>query len=169
MSDATPPHSRDQHDERVQKSMHRSETSALASAKRNLSYLYDPKSAPHAPARLRTRALLRATRSLLIFAFWRLVRYGRYVAAGLLVSALGATAFGSAISGVGFLLAPPTMGAAAGVGVLWAVGRYGYRMAADRVRRGRDRKGARTGEEDGDEGIDTMEVPEPKTAMDAFA
>lgn len=40
---------------------------------------------------------------------------------------MGATAFGGAISGVGFLLAPPTLLTSVGIGAIWAMGKWGFR------------------------------------------
>ena len=80
--------------------------SALATTKRNLRYLYNPKSAPNAIQSRRTRTVLRILRSSLIFVFWRLVRYAKYVAIGSLVATIGAGAFGTVVSGAGFVLAP---------------------------------------------------------------
>jgi hypothetical protein len=102
-------------------------TSALASAKLNFKYLYNPTNSTVAPARFRTRALLRSLRYISIFIFWRIVRYAKYALVGSVVAAVGATAFGGAISGVGFLLAPPTIATSVGIGAIWAVGKWGFR------------------------------------------
>jgi hypothetical protein len=74
--------------------------SALASAKRNLSYLINPSKSTDHPQRFRTRAFLRTLNYVSKFIFWRIVRYAKYVAIGTLVAAVGATAFGGVISGV---------------------------------------------------------------------
>jgi hypothetical protein len=74
--------------------------SALASAKRNFSYLINPSKTTDHPQRFRTRALLRTLNYVTKFIFWRIVRYAKYVAIGSLVAAVGATAFGGMISGV---------------------------------------------------------------------
>ncbi|KAF2134074.1 hypothetical protein P153DRAFT_353279 [Dothidotthia symphoricarpi CBS 119687] len=79
--------------------------SALKTTKQSLAYLLNPTS-PTAPTKRRTRALLRVFRSSLIFVFWRVVRYAKYVAVGSLVATLGAGAFGTFVSGAGFVLAP---------------------------------------------------------------
>ena len=102
-------------------------SSALASAELNFKYLYSPETATTAPARLRTRALLRTFRFLGIFVFWRIVRYAKYALVGSILAAVGATAFGGAISGVGFLLAPPTIATSVGIGAIWAMGKWGFR------------------------------------------
>jgi hypothetical protein len=46
---------------------------------------------------------------------------------GSLVAALGATAFGGAVTGVGWILAPPTLVGSLGIGAIWAMGRWGFR------------------------------------------
>ncbi|KAI9746624.1 MAG: hypothetical protein M1818_000338 [Claussenomyces sp. TS43310] len=103
-------------------------SSALASAKHNFAYLWNPSSnKAHAPARLRTRALLRSLRYIGVFVFWRVVRYAKYALVGSIVAALGATAFGGVVSGVGFLAAPPTIATSLGIGLIWAVGKWGFR------------------------------------------
>lgn len=99
-------------------------TSALASTRRNLRYLYDPKTAPNAISSRRTRALLRVLRSSIIFVFWRLVRYAKYVAIGSLVATVGAGAFGTFVSGAGFVLAPTGIAGTIFAATVWGIGRY---------------------------------------------
>ncbi|RDL41546.1 Uncharacterized protein BP5553_01525 [Venustampulla echinocandica] len=103
-------------------------SSALRSAKQNLHFLFSPNS-PNAPrpAHLRTRALLRSLRFIGIFVFWRIVRYAKYALIGSIAAAAGATAFGGAVSGLTFLLAPPTLATSVGVGLIWAMGKWGFR------------------------------------------
>src|SRR3954469_25459506 len=103
-------------------------SSALHSAKRNLHFLFAPDSpnAPH-PARLRTRALLRSLRYIGIFIFWRIVRYAKYALVGSIVAAIGASAFGGVVSGAAFVLAPPTLMTSVGIGLIWAMGKWGFR------------------------------------------
>ncbi|RFU26390.1 hypothetical protein B7463_g9940, partial [Scytalidium lignicola] len=103
-------------------------SSALTSAKHNLHYLLSPNSptAPR-PIHLRTRALLRSLHYISVFIFWRIVRYAKYALVGSLVAALGATAFGGFIGGVGFILAPPTLLGSIGIGAIWAIGKWGFR------------------------------------------
>lgn len=103
-------------------------SSALQSAKRNLHYLLAPNSpnAPH-PAHLRTRALLRSLRFIGIFIFWRIVRYAKYALVGSLVAAIGASAFGGVVSGAAFVLAPPTIASSVGIGMIWMLGKWGFR------------------------------------------
>jgi hypothetical protein len=105
--------------------------SALATTKRNLRYLYDPKTAPTSVSSRRTRAALRVLRSSIIFLFWRLVRYAKYVAIGSLIATIGAGAFGTVISGAGFVLAPTGIMGTIMAGSVWGVGR----MVLRRVKR----------------------------------
>jgi hypothetical protein len=106
---------------------------ALATTKRNLRYLYDPKSAPaSAISSRRTRALLRVLRSSAIFLFWRLVRYAKYVAIGSLVATIGAGAFGTVVSGAGFVLAPTGILGTVMAGSVWGVGRFVLRRVKRR-------------------------------------
>lgn len=116
--------------------------SALASTRRNLRYLYNPSTAPGISSR-RTRTVLRLLRSSLIFAFWRIVRYAKYVAVGSLVATLGAGVFGTVVSGAGFVLAPTgVVGTLAAAGI-WGVGRFAVR----KVRRRWGAQGGMGGEE----------------------
>lgn len=46
---------------------------------------------------------------------------------GSIVAAVGASAFGGAVSGAAFLLAPPTLATSLGIGLMWAVGKWGFR------------------------------------------
>jgi len=103
-------------------------SSALSSAKSNLHYLFAPESpsAPR-PAHLRTRALLKSLRYIGIFIFWRVVRYAKYALVGSVVAAVGATAFGGMVSGVGWILAPPGILGTVAVGTAWALGKWGFR------------------------------------------
>jgi len=149
-------------DAAVQQTVQTSENNALKIAKRNLTYLFNPQDKANAPARLRTRALFKSLHYISIFLFWRLVRYGKYVAVGALVTAVGATAYGSVISGAAFFIAPPTIGASIGIGLLWVVGRWGFRRALKRTQYARQREIA-TGQPYGDP------IPEPKMAMNSFA
>jgi len=57
------------------------------------------------------------------------VRYAKYAIIGSLVTAVGATAFGGLVSGVGWVLAPPSIVASVGLGLLWGVGKWGFRRA----------------------------------------
>ena len=97
--------------------------SALINAKRNFNYLVSPSTAGHQP-RLRTRALLRTCRYIGQFIFWRVVRWAKFAAAGALVAIVGATAFGSVVSGVAWIAAPPSIGVGILASVIWGVGKY---------------------------------------------
>ena len=46
---------------------------------------------------------------------------------GSIVAAIGASAFGGVISGAAFVLAPPTLLTSVGIGMVWAVGKWGFR------------------------------------------
>lgn len=109
--------------------------SALASTKTNLRYLYDPKTANGVSSR-RTRAFLRVLRSSLIFIFWRVVRYAKYVAIGSLVATVGAGVFGTFVSGAGFVLAPTGILGTVVAGTTWGIGRFAVRRLKGRWDRG---------------------------------
>lgn len=99
--------------------------SALATTKQNIRYLYKPKTAGKgAVSSRRTRAALRVLRSGLIFAFWRIVRYAKYVAVGSLIATVSAGAFGTLVSGVGFVLAPTGIAGTIIASTVWGVGRF---------------------------------------------
>jgi len=124
--------------------MVRESDSALASAKRSLAYLINPRSSSSAttttsssssrPLRRRTRALLYTLRYIAIFVFWRAVRYAKYVAIG----ALGATAIGTFVGPLGWLVAPTGIGASIVAGTVWGVGRWGVRRVERRWKHGRE-------------------------------
>jgi hypothetical protein len=128
---------------------HRSAT-ALATTKRNLRYLYSPTTNSSAISSRRTRALLRVVRSSLIFVFWRLVRYAKYVALGSLVATIGAGAFGTVVSGAGFVLAPTGILGTVAAGSVYGVGKYV-------VRRVQRRWSERGGYEPDEEEVEEME------------
>jgi len=127
--------------------------SALISARRNLNYLISPAAPDTAkPARFRTRALLRAVRYIGQFIIWRLVRWAKYVAVGSLVAAIGATAFGGAISGVAWLAAPPTIGASIIAASVWGVGKFAARRFHKRWQKEGGDRGAELRERVEDQG-----------------
>lgn len=107
------------------------ESSAYMRLRQNLQYLYDPKSAALAgirPSSIRTRALLRSLHYFAVVLFWRAVRWAKYAVIGSAVAALGSVAVaGSAVTGVGFLLAPPGILASVGLGTVWGLGRWSWR------------------------------------------
>ncbi|EUC29831.1 hypothetical protein COCCADRAFT_105571 [Bipolaris zeicola 26-R-13] len=131
-------------------------TSALASTRRNLRYLYDPKTAPNVVSSRRTRALLRVLRSSIIFVFWRIVRYAKYVAIGSLVATVGAGAFGTFVSGAGFVLAPTGIAGTIFAATVWGVGRY----AVGKVKK---RWGVGRGYEDEEEEEELREMRRKRT------
>lgn len=100
--------------------------SALVNARRNFKFLISPGNAEQ-PARLRTRAFLRTFRYISQFILWRVVRWAKYAAVGALVAAVGATAFGSVLSGVAWIAAPPTVGASIIAATIWGVGKFAAR------------------------------------------
>lgn len=106
-------------------------SSALINARRNFSYLLDPGNAER-PGRLRTRAFLRTFRYISQFIIWRLVKWAKYAAVGAVVAAVGATAFGSAVSGVAWIAAPPTIGASIIMAAVWGVGKFAARRLHNR-------------------------------------
>jgi len=109
--------------------------STLQRTKQNLAFLVHPDSAT-APNARRTRALLRSLRYIGIFVFWRLYRYAKYAAVGALTAAVAGTAIGSVASGAAFVLAPTGIFAGAGVGFLWALGKFGWRILGRRLKTG---------------------------------
>lgn len=123
------------------------ESSKLQTVKRNFNYLLDPK-ASSAPTQLKTRTLLRTARYIGIFIFWRLIRYAKYAAVGAIGAAVAGTAVGSVFGGAAFVLAPPGILAGAGVGLIWAIGKFGFKTMARRVKKGDvDHASARSDEE----------------------
>ena len=107
--------------------------SALVSAKRNFKYMISPSTAVDHPSKFRTRALLRTLNYVFKFLFWKLVRYAKFVAVGSLVAAIGATAFGGAISGVAWVAAPPTFGASIIAATVWYMGKWGAQRLQKRL------------------------------------
>jgi len=137
-----------------------SSSTTLQTAKRNLQFLYDP-SSPNAPTKRRTRYFLRTLRYTLKFLFWRLVRYAKYAAVGALTAAVAGTAIGSVASGAAFVLAPTGVVGGAGVGLLWGLGKFGWRTLARRVRSG-EVHGADAREDERSEGheeVETIKAP----------
>lgn len=113
----------------------------LSAAKSHLRFMIDPKTGPQ-PTQLRTRAFLRSLRYITVFLFWRLVRYAKYAAVGAIVAAVSTTAIGSLASGAAFVIAPTGILGGAGVGLLWAVGKFGWRRASKRMSRNGEEHGA---------------------------
>lgn len=118
--------------------------SALANARRNFHYLINPTTqAGDRPARFRTRALLRSVRYISQFIFWRLVRWAKYAAVGAVAAAVGATAFGAFASGIGWVLAPPSIGASIVAMGIWKGGSF----AAQRLHKRWQETGKDAGQE----------------------
>jgi len=135
---------------------HLPQKTKLQKASDSIKYLYDPAHGPQ-PDRLRTRSLLRSARYIAIFIFWRLFRYAKYAATGALAAAVAGTAIGSVASGAAFVIAPTGILGGAGVGLLWAVGKFGWRRARARMERGGKGGDPRRDEHEDAEG----EVAEP--------
>ena len=114
---------------------HKLSPSSIQKAKQNLAFLVNP-NASTAPSRRGTRAFLRSFRYITIFLFWRLVRYAKYAAVGAITAAVAGTAIGSVASGAAFVLAPTGIFAGAGVGLVWGLGKFGWRMFARKIRSG---------------------------------
>lgn len=81
---------------------------------------------------------------------------------GSIVTALAGTAIGTAASGLGFFIAPPGILAGAGVGLLWGLGRFGWRTLAKRAREGRVEDADPREDESVDAGEERPVAPEPK-------
>jgi hypothetical protein len=60
------------------------------------------------------------------------VRWAKYAAIASIVAAVGAGAMGTAVSGVGFVLAPTGIMAAVTSGMVWGVGRWAARRVQKR-------------------------------------
>lgn len=138
-------------------------STALATARRNLSYLFNPTTATDAPTRLRTRAFLKSMRYIGIFIFWRVVRYAKYALAAAAVAAFSATAVGSVITGTAAVVAPTGIAASAGLGLVYAVGRWGFRIASQRLATAKQKVPV------GAVGKERAGAPEPKFLSDTFA
>jgi hypothetical protein len=75
-------------------------------------------------------------RSSLIFVFWRLVRYAKYVAIGSLVATIGAGALGTVFSGAAFVLAPTGIAGTIVAACVWGVGKFAVRRLHRRWEKG---------------------------------
>ncbi|CZT20777.1 uncharacterized protein RCC_06635 [Ramularia collo-cygni] len=133
----------------------------LSTAKKHIQFMIDPKTSPQ-PTQLRTRAFLRSLRYITVFLFWRIVRYAKYAAIGAIVAAISGTAIGSVASGAAFLIAPTGILGGAGVGLLWAMARFGWNRASHRVRKKNGEVGAdprKDEQDDAGEGEEREAVP----------
>jgi hypothetical protein len=137
---------------------HTTAQSKLSKASNSLKYLYDPTHGPQ-PTHLRTRSLLRSARYIAIFLFWRLFRYAKYAAIGALGAAVAGTAIGSVVSGAAFVIAPTGIVGGAGAGLLWAVGKFGWRRARARMERTGNPRVDERADADGEEEVKPIRVP----------
>jgi len=82
------------------------------------------------------------------------------------VAAVSTTAIGSIASGAAFVVAPTGILGGAGVGLLWAVGKFGWRRARARVRRGEHdgHVDPRKDEYEDAQGVSRRDVVRPPTA-----
>lgn len=71
---------------------------------------------------------------------------------GALVAAVSGTAIGSVMSGAAFVIAPTGILGGAGIGILWAVGKFGWRRARARMHKGEHEANPRQDEEADAEG-----------------
>ncbi|KAF2683806.1 hypothetical protein K458DRAFT_443344 [Lentithecium fluviatile CBS 122367] len=133
------------------------QSTTLQRTRANLSFLVNPSTAP-APASRRTRAFLRTARYTLKFIFWRLVRYAKYAAIGSLTALVAGSAIGSVASGAAFFIAPTGIVGGAAVGLLWGVGKFGWRRLARKA--GKGTGDARRDERDDAQGEKIREVQE---------
>lgn len=132
--------------------------SALVNARRNFNYLLNPATANSAerPARLRTRALLRTLRYISQFILWRLVRWAKYAAVGAAAAAIGATAFGTVVSGAAWVLAPPSIGASIIAMSVWGTGKFAARRLHKRWKKTGGDEGQAIRERESDDGGRTV-------------
>ena len=63
---------------------------------------------------------------------WKLVRYAKYVAIGSLVATIGAGAFGTFVSGAGFVLAPTGIAGTIFAATVWGAGRFAVKKVKKR-------------------------------------
>jgi len=139
-----------------------SSKTTLQRTRTNLAFLANPATAP-SPASRRTRAYLRTARYALKFIFWRLVRYAKYAAIGSLTALVAGTAIGSVASGVGFIIAPTGILGGATVGLLWGVGKVGWKGWTRFGRKARDGTGdARLDEREDAEIAERRELAEKR-------
>jgi len=78
---------------------------------------------------------------------------------GALATAVAGTAIGSVVSGAAFVIAPTGILGGAGVGLLWAVGKFGWRRARARVGRGEDARRDEREDAEGEEEVKEVRVP----------
>lgn len=81
---------------------------------------------------------------------------------GALATAVAGTAIGSVVSGAAFVIAPTGILGGAGMGLLWAVGKFGWRRAKKRVDakgRGGDPRMDERADAEGEEEVKPIRVP----------
>jgi hypothetical protein len=83
------------------------------------------------------------------------VRYAKYVTIGSLVTAVGATAFGSVISGVAWIAAPTSFGVSIIAAIVWYFGKWG----AHRLQREWGKSRTRQGDEGIKDSPEVMDSP----------
>jgi hypothetical protein len=133
------------------------QSTTLQRTRANLAFLANPSTAP-APASRSTRAFLRTARYTLKFIFWRLVRYAKYAAIGSLTALVAGSAIGSVASGAAFFIAPTGILGGAAVGLMWGLGKFGWRRLAKKA--GKGTGDARRDERDDAQGERIREVQE---------
>jgi len=75
---------------------------------------------------LRRRSFLQATRYILKFIFWRLVRYAKYALVGAAVAAVGTGVLGTVTTGAGWLLFPTSIPAGMVMGTVIGTVKFGW-------------------------------------------
>ncbi|GAA5894912.1 uncharacterized protein JCM6883_002250 [Sporobolomyces salmoneus] len=128
---------------------------SLNRTKSNLKYLVNPSSS--APKSLVSRSSLNTLRYVLKFAFYRLLRYGKYalIAAG--ATALGGTVIGTALPWVGALVFP-SLPVAAAMGATTALIKFTWRHRGNHFRREAWLGARKSGDPKQDEAIDATEA-----------
>jgi len=84
------------------------------------------KGGPAPQGSFRTRSLLKTSRYVFKFVFWRLLRWAKYAAIGALVASVGAGVLGTAISGAGMLIVP-SVPVGICIGLATAAVKFGWR------------------------------------------
>ncbi|KAK4684192.1 hypothetical protein P7C73_g6006, partial [Tremellales sp. Uapishka_1] len=118
-------------------------SSKLTAAKQNLQYLAFGAKSGVVPS-LRTRSFLTTTRYVLKYAIRRLFRYAKYAAVGAIVAAIGGGLLGTVGSGLAFFAAP-SIGVGMSIGVLTAVGKFGWKHRGNHFRFGEMKERAQEG------------------------
>ncbi|KAI5454675.1 hypothetical protein NCC49_003566 [Naganishia albida] len=102
------------------------EPSRFDSLKNNVSYLaYGSAAGAAVPASFKTRTILKTTRYVLKYIFYRLIRYAKYAVIGGIAATLGGSLLASVASGAAFFVAPSAL-VSTGIGIGWAVLKFAY-------------------------------------------